>query len=45
MLLSTWFLNAKYSSRHILSAAVCLSGLAMLIWGDTIGLDDSTGTF
>ncbi|KAI9364044.1 solute carrier family 35 member SLC35F1/F2/F6 [Pilaira anomala] len=42
MLLSTWFLNAKYSMIHIQSAIVCLIGLAMLIWGDTIGQDNST---
>lgn len=43
MLLSTWFLNTKYSMIHIQSAIVCLIGLAMLIWGDTIGQDNNTG--
>lgn len=43
MLLSTWFLDAKYSKIHVQSAGVCLIGLAMLIWGDTIGHEDTTG--
>lgn len=43
MLLSTWFLDAKYNKVHIQSALVCLVGLAMLIWGDTMGQDGTTG--
>jgi solute carrier family 35 protein F1/2 len=42
MLLSTFFLNAKYSRIHVQSAFVCLLGLALLIWGDTIDDDDAT---
>ncbi|CEP15722.1 hypothetical protein [Parasitella parasitica] len=44
MLLSTYFLNAKYSSVHILSACVCLIGLALLIWDDTVNDGDTTTT-
>ncbi|KAI8642731.1 solute carrier family 35 member SLC35F1/F2/F6 [Parasitella parasitica] len=42
MLLSTYFLNAKYNKVHVQSAFVCLAGLALLIWGDTIDDDDAT---
>ncbi|GAN09761.1 solute carrier family 35 member F2 [Mucor ambiguus] len=42
MLLSTYFLNATYSKIHVQSALVCLVGLALLIWGDTI--DDNEAT-
>ncbi|CAO3635972.1 unnamed protein product [Mucor hiemalis] len=42
MLLSTWFLEAKYNKVHIQSALVCLLGLAMLIWGDTMDQDGTT---
>ncbi|KAI7878721.1 solute carrier family 35 member SLC35F1/F2/F6 [Mucor mucedo] len=42
MLLSTWFLDAKYSKIHVQSAVVCLIGLGMLIWGDTMGHEDTT---
>ncbi|KAL9543210.1 hypothetical protein MBANPS3_008221 [Mucor bainieri] len=42
MLLSTYFLSATYSKIHVQSALVCLVGLALLIWGDTIGDDDAT---
>lgn len=45
MLLSTLFLHATYTKRHIQSAFVCLLGLAMLIWCDTIEDDTSTGKF
>jgi hypothetical protein len=44
MLLSTWFLKAKYSKIHVQSAIVCLFGLAMLIWGDTIGSGGKEGS-
>jgi solute carrier family 35 protein F1/2 len=43
MLLSTWFLHTKYHRVHFRSAFICLSGLAMLIYGDTISNDDATG--
>jgi solute carrier family 35 protein F1/2 len=43
MLLSTYFLQARYSRFHIQCAFVCLIGLGLLIWGDTIGNDASTG--
>jgi solute carrier family 35 protein F1/2 len=43
MLLSTYFLQAHYSRLHVQCAFVCLIGLALLIWGDTIGNDESTG--
>lgn len=42
MLLSTYFLNATYSKIHVQSALVCLVGLALLIWGDTIDDDEAT---
>ncbi|EPB89439.1 hypothetical protein HMPREF1544_03808 [Mucor circinelloides 1006PhL] len=42
MLLSTYFLNATYSKIHVQSAFVCLIGLALLIWGDTIDDDEAT---
>ncbi|OAD07641.1 hypothetical protein MUCCIDRAFT_32738 [Mucor lusitanicus CBS 277.49] len=42
MLLSTYFLDATYSKIHVQSALVCLVGLALLIWGDTIDDDQAT---
>ncbi|KAI8341564.1 solute carrier family 35 member SLC35F1/F2/F6 [Blakeslea trispora] len=44
MLLSALFLSAKYSKLHVQSAIICLIGLGLLIWGDTMGSEgDSTG--
>lgn len=43
MLLSTYFLHAKYSLIHVRSAVICLVGLALLIWCDTMATDDATG--
>jgi hypothetical protein len=45
MLLSTYFLHAKYTATHIKSAALCLLGLAILIWCDTVESDDASGVF
>ncbi|EIE85904.1 hypothetical protein RO3G_10614 [Rhizopus delemar RA 99-880] len=42
MLLSTYFLHAKYTATHIKSAALCLLGLAILIWCDTVESDDAS---
>ncbi|RCH96821.1 hypothetical protein CU097_013159 [Rhizopus azygosporus] len=42
MLLSTYFLHAKYSLIHVRSAVICLVGLALLIWCDTMATDDAT---
>ncbi|KAG1471698.1 hypothetical protein G6F56_001970 [Rhizopus delemar] len=42
MLLSTYFLHATYTSTHVRSAALCLFGLAILIWCDTKGSGDSS---
>ncbi|KAI7906172.1 solute carrier family 35 member SLC35F1/F2/F6 [Cokeromyces recurvatus] len=39
MLLSTYFLNLKYSRIHVQSACLCLIGLILLIWGDTITMN------
>ncbi|KAI8883739.1 DUF914-domain-containing protein [Backusella circina FSU 941] len=42
MLFSAYFLHTKYHRVHFKSAFICLSGLAMLIYGDTINNDEAT---
>ncbi|KAI9482690.1 MAG: solute carrier family 35 member SLC35F1/F2/F6 [Benjaminiella poitrasii] len=44
MLLSSYFLNSKYNRIHIQSACVCLIGLILLIWGDTMTMNDDPNT-
>ncbi|KAI9276395.1 solute carrier family 35 member SLC35F1/F2/F6 [Sporodiniella umbellata] len=43
MLLSTYFLHAKYTLIHIKSAALCFFGLVIIIWCDVKGDSESSG--